>query len=186
MKLGNSCEVQFKDEWNQADKHIDIVIHLRGLYRYTPKPYNRNILWIINHPERQTIEQINQFDLVFCAHASILKDWGTRQKCHVFIYLRQQTRRFSILPQAAWPKILTFCSSETGTIKTGGEKLSRMFLIRAKIRSLRHRSRLARFPRQRILQSRICGMAQTAAVILSCEDRIKRPSRNNEPIWLRE
>jgi GT2 family glycosyltransferase/spore maturation protein CgeB len=90
MKLGNSCEVQFKDEWNQADKHIDIVIHLRGLYRYTPKPYNRNILWIINHPERQTIEQINQFDLVFCASRIYLERLRNTTKVPCF-YLPQAT-----------------------------------------------------------------------------------------------
>lgn len=89
-KLGNSCEVQFKNEWNQADKHIDIVIHLRGLYPYTPKPYNRNILWIINHPERQTIEQINQFDLVFCASRIYLKRLRNTTKVPCF-YLPQAT-----------------------------------------------------------------------------------------------
>jgi len=90
MKSGNSCEVQFKDEWNQADKHIDIVIHLRGLYPYTPKPYNRNILWIINHPERQTIEQINQFDLVFCSSRIYLERLRNATKVPCF-YLPQAT-----------------------------------------------------------------------------------------------
>lgn len=66
-KSGHNCEIHFHNEWDQADRNIDIVIHLKGLFRYVPKPYNFNILWIISHPELHTIEEINQFDVVFCA-----------------------------------------------------------------------------------------------------------------------
>jgi GT2 family glycosyltransferase/ubiquinone/menaquinone biosynthesis C-methylase UbiE len=65
--FGHTCEVHFRNEWDQLDHHIDIVIHIKGLFRYTPKPYNFNILWIINHPELHTFEEISQFDVVFCA-----------------------------------------------------------------------------------------------------------------------
>lgn len=89
-KLGNSCEVHFKDEWNQADKHIDVVIHLRGVYPYTPKPNHLNIVWIINHPERQTIEEINQFDIVFCASRIYLERLKNEINAPCF-YLPQAT-----------------------------------------------------------------------------------------------
>ncbi len=67
MKLGHNCEVHFRDEWDQPDNHIDVVIHIKGRFRYIPKPHNFNILWIISHPELHTVEEINQFDVVFCA-----------------------------------------------------------------------------------------------------------------------
>ena len=103
-KLGNSCEVHFKDEWNQADKHIDVVIHLRGVYPYTPKPNHLNIVWIINHPERQTIEEINQFDIVFCASRVYLERLKNEIKPPCFY-----------LPQATDEEVFT--PSQSGTTK---------------------------------------------------------------------
>jgi len=90
IRLGHICEVHTQDEWNQADNHIDIVIHIKGLFRYVPKPYNFNTLWIINHPELHTFEEINQFDVVFCASKLYLENLknGVRIPC---FYLPQAT-----------------------------------------------------------------------------------------------
>lgn len=90
MKLGHNCEVHPQNEWEQADNHIDIVIHIKGLFRYAPKPYNFNILWIINHPELHTIEEINQFDVVFCASKPYFETLKSNVKIPCF-YLPQAT-----------------------------------------------------------------------------------------------
>jgi len=90
MKLGHNCEVHFWDEWDQPDNHIDIVIHIKGLFRYAPKPYNFNILWIINHPELHTLEEISQFDVVFCASKLYFESLKNNVKIPCF-YLPQVT-----------------------------------------------------------------------------------------------
>ncbi len=89
-KLGHKCEVHFRDEWNQPDTNVDIVIHIKGKFQYTPKPHNFNILWIISHPELHTIGEINRFDAVFCA--SKLYFENPRSIVEVpFFYLPQAT-----------------------------------------------------------------------------------------------
>ena len=64
--LGCGCRVDCRDEW-YTTAEVDIVIHLKGLYNYTPTKSSQNILWIISHPELVTIEELKGFDLVFCA-----------------------------------------------------------------------------------------------------------------------
>lgn len=72
-KTGNTCAVHFKDEWDRPDHSVDITIHIKGKFTYTPKPHCFNILWIISHPELHTPEEINRYDLVFCASLKYLK-----------------------------------------------------------------------------------------------------------------
>ncbi|MFB0524839.1 MAG: glycosyltransferase, partial [Phycisphaerae bacterium] len=90
IKSGHNCEVHFWDEWGQPDNHIDIVIHIKGLFRYEPKPYNFNILWVINHPELHTLEEISQFDVVFCASKLYFESLKNNVKIPCF-YLPQVT-----------------------------------------------------------------------------------------------
>jgi spore maturation protein CgeB len=90
VNFGHKCEVHFRNVWDQLDSHIDIVIHITGLFRYTPKPNNFNILWIINHPELHTFEEINQFDVVFCASKLYLENLKNNIKIPCF-YLPQTT-----------------------------------------------------------------------------------------------
>lgn len=66
-KAGHTCNVHFQNEWDQPDREIDVAIHIKGKFTYTPKPHCVNILWIISHPELHTIEEINRYDAVFCA-----------------------------------------------------------------------------------------------------------------------
>jgi len=90
VNFGHKCEVHFRNEWDQLDNHIDIVIHIAGLYRYTPRPYNLNILWIINHPELHTFKEISQFDAVFCASKIHFENLKNNIKIPCF-YLPQAT-----------------------------------------------------------------------------------------------
>lgn len=66
-KQGHNCVIHYLDEWNQDDKNIHVVIHIKGLSRYALKKHNINVLWIINHPELHSPEEINSYDLVFSA-----------------------------------------------------------------------------------------------------------------------
>lgn len=64
---GHRCVIHYLNEWNQEDRHIHVVIHLKGLSSYALKPHHLNVLWIINHPELHTADEINQYDLVLVA-----------------------------------------------------------------------------------------------------------------------
>ncbi|MBK7229894.1 MAG: hypothetical protein IPH97_13740 [Ignavibacteriales bacterium] len=55
------------NEWDQSDDNINVVIHIKGLTNYKLKNHNINIIWVINHPELHAIEELSQYDLVFCA-----------------------------------------------------------------------------------------------------------------------
>lgn len=52
----------------------DIVIVLRGLDRTRPVPGKRNILWVISHPDKVSVEEVREFDRVFAASAR----WATQ------------------------------------------------------------------------------------------------------------
>ena len=60
------CVVLCRDEWEHTNKY-DIVIFLRGYVRYYPKKENVNILWVISSPLAVTIDELNEYDLIFCA-----------------------------------------------------------------------------------------------------------------------
>jgi spore maturation protein CgeB len=64
------CEVtlQVLPEWEgDGDARCDVVLVLRGLSRYKPKPQHFNIMWNISHPDDVTIEEYNQYQHVFIA-----------------------------------------------------------------------------------------------------------------------
>ncbi|AUB55811.1 hypothetical protein BK007_07230 [Methanobacterium subterraneum] len=64
------CEVllQVLPEWEgDGDARCDIVLVLRGLSRYHPKPQHFNIMWNISHPDEVTIDEYNQYQHVFIA-----------------------------------------------------------------------------------------------------------------------
>ncbi|MEG6504016.1 glycosyltransferase family protein [Nitratidesulfovibrio sp. 1201_IL3209] len=90
----NDVEVLFKDEWHARSGH-DVAIHIRGVYRYYPRPGSRNVLWIISHPELVTRDELDSYDLVLCASATFLRQIGqtTSTPCHY-------------LPQAASPLVV--------------------------------------------------------------------------------
>lgn len=81
-RMGHCADVQFKEEWYQGSH--DITIHIRGVYRHYPQPGIKNILWIIGHPELITKDELNSYDLVFCASAQFLRQIAptTATPCH--------------------------------------------------------------------------------------------------------
>ena len=74
--LGLPTELHILPEWDlPASQDADIVIHLRGLTRYTPKPAHINVLWIISHPDDVTARECERYDLILVAsqrHAELL------------------------------------------------------------------------------------------------------------------
>lgn len=67
VRLGHACRIDYLNEWGRDDLDIDVVIHLKGLSEYHPKPYNVNILWMLNHPTLHTREELERYDAVLVA-----------------------------------------------------------------------------------------------------------------------
>lgn len=69
--LGHEVRLDFLADW---DKHpantTDVVLVLRGLTAYTPKPTEFSILWNISHPDQVSYEEYLRFDIVCVASAS--------------------------------------------------------------------------------------------------------------------
>lgn len=84
-------EVHLLPEWDlPSHQTCDVVIHLRGLSRYRPKPSAVNILWVISHPEDVTEEEASAFDLVCVASPSLAETLRDRLDVPV-VYLPQAT-----------------------------------------------------------------------------------------------
>lgn len=67
-KEGCDVLLQILPEWdNDEDINCDVVIVLRGLSRYNPKPYHYNIIWNVSHPDMVNMGEYNQYDYVLIA-----------------------------------------------------------------------------------------------------------------------
>lgn len=62
----------YENFYNDANE-VDIVIVLRGLKRYTVNPNHINIMWNISHPDDITIEEYEDYDIVFIASLGFAK-----------------------------------------------------------------------------------------------------------------
>ncbi len=67
-RRGHRTLVQTLDEWeDEAGLSLDVVVHLKGLNRFHPKPGQFNVLWSISHPAELTGEECDGYDLVAVA-----------------------------------------------------------------------------------------------------------------------
>ncbi len=95
-RVGMPTEVHILPEWDLPEKQAaDVVIHLRGLTSYSPKPAHVNVLWIISHPDDVTPRECEKYDLVLVAsrkHA----EWLQTHISIPVVFLPQATdgRRF--------------------------------------------------------------------------------------------
>jgi GT2 family glycosyltransferase/spore maturation protein CgeB len=95
-RRGHRCAIQTLDEWEDlAGLGHDVVIHLKGLSAYTPKPGQFNVLWNISHPDRLTDEECEAYDLVCVASPRFAAELTARVRVPVAV-LEQATdpRRF--------------------------------------------------------------------------------------------
>jgi GT2 family glycosyltransferase/spore maturation protein CgeB len=67
-RRGHRALIQTLDEWeDEAGLSYDVVIHLKGLSRFHPKPGQFNVLWSISHPAELTGEECDGYDMVAVA-----------------------------------------------------------------------------------------------------------------------
>lgn len=76
-RVGCVVRVDLREDWDCALSDTDeVVIMLRGIKDLKPKPHQKNILWLISHPEDVSTQEINKYDQVYVAsalHAEILE-----------------------------------------------------------------------------------------------------------------
>jgi spore maturation protein CgeB len=97
-RRGHRCTVQTLDEWEHEDGLLyDIVVHLKGLSIYHPKPGQFNVLWSISHPDGLTGEECDGYDLVCVASPLFAETLRTRTTTPVQV-LEQATDPWTMRP----------------------------------------------------------------------------------------
>ena len=68
VKHGHSVRIDILPDWDTAlGFGDDVVLVLRGLNQYVPKPEQINIMWNISHPDKVSVQEYEQYDHVFIA-----------------------------------------------------------------------------------------------------------------------
>jgi len=100
VHLGHECRIDYLNEWGRDDLDIDVVIHLKGLSEYHPKPYNLNVLWMLNHPSLHTTEELGRYDAVLVASGLYAKQLKNNLSVPVYEFLQStDTRHFLPKPE---------------------------------------------------------------------------------------
>jgi len=70
--FGCKVRVDLLCDWDNVEQHPgdDVVLVLRGLGKYQPRPGPTNLLWLISHPDDVSVEEMQAFDHVFVASDS--------------------------------------------------------------------------------------------------------------------
>ncbi|MGF1472448.1 MAG: glycosyltransferase [Rubrobacteraceae bacterium] len=90
-RRGHPCRIQTLDEWDSLEGlRYDVVVHLKGLSLYTPKPGQLNVLWNISHPAKLTAAECDRYDLVFVASKRWAEDLKSRTATPILV-LEQAT-----------------------------------------------------------------------------------------------
>jgi GT2 family glycosyltransferase len=67
-RQGFIVRVDCREQWDiglsAAD---DVVLCLRGILPYSPKPHQANIMWVISHPDDITTAEVDRYDHVYVA-----------------------------------------------------------------------------------------------------------------------
>lgn len=69
-RLGQDVVVDRTSSWDRPDSAgwDDVTLTLRGLSRFTPQPRAVNLLWVISHPDRVTVDELHAgWDAIYSA-----------------------------------------------------------------------------------------------------------------------
>lgn len=97
---GFTSEIHLLPEWDSPHRQdCDVVVHLRGLTTYAPKPAQFNVLWVISHPDDLAPNECDKYDLVLVASKSFASKLATETSVPV-VFMPQATdiERFSPQP----------------------------------------------------------------------------------------
>jgi O-antigen biosynthesis protein len=98
-RRGHRALVQTLDEWeDEAGLTCDVVVHLKGLSRFHPKPGQFNVLWSISHPAELSGEECDGYDLVAVASPLFAEQLRERTRTSVVV-LEQATDPWVMRPE---------------------------------------------------------------------------------------
>ncbi|MFW2831288.1 glycosyltransferase family protein [Sphingomonas sp. ID0503] len=70
---GHQARIDHSAEWYSRSERVDVVIALCGRGRYVPRPHERNVAWVISHPDDATAEALGGYDHVFAASPRLVQ-----------------------------------------------------------------------------------------------------------------
>jgi O-antigen biosynthesis protein len=98
-RRGHRTLVQTLDEWeHEAGLSYDVVVHLKGLSSFHPKPGQFNVLWSISHPDELSGAECDGYDLVAVASPLFAAELRERTTTPVVV-LEQATDPWVMRPQ---------------------------------------------------------------------------------------
>jgi glycosyltransferase involved in cell wall biosynthesis len=77
-RKGIRARIDFLESWGTAARDGDINLVLRGLSRFHPQPGTINLMWMISHPDKVSIEELDGFDHVFVASTTWAEELSKR------------------------------------------------------------------------------------------------------------
>lgn len=64
LRRGQDVLIQYRPEWQEGADEADVVLVLRGKYRYLPRNLDAlHVAWNLSHPEDVTAQEIRDFDV---------------------------------------------------------------------------------------------------------------------------
>jgi len=122
-RAGHECRIHYLDEWGRGDLDVDVVIHLAGLSKYRPKPWNVNIMWLLNHPEMHDHDDMNRYDAVLPASTAYAGKLAGELDVLVKPLL-QATNPERFRPQGAKPQFdMVFVGNQVSQAGHGGRRI---------------------------------------------------------------
>jgi GT2 family glycosyltransferase/spore maturation protein CgeB len=118
-RRGNRCRIQTLDRWELLDGVCDdVVVHLKGLSRYHPKPGQFNVLWCISHPDEISGEECDGYDLVCVASAPFAAELANRTRTPVIV-MEQATDPDVFFPDfdPDWARELVYVANSRNVLR---------------------------------------------------------------------
>lgn len=77
---GCRCRIDGALDWYASPQADDVVLALRGRWRYRPSPRHLNLMWLISHPDEVTGAELAGWDHVFSASDSLPEALAARAR----------------------------------------------------------------------------------------------------------
>jgi GT2 family glycosyltransferase/spore maturation protein CgeB len=126
-RRGHGALVQTLDEWeDEAGLSFDVVVHLKGLSRFHPRPGQFNVLWSISHPAELSGEECDGYDLV--AVASPLFAARLRERTRTSVVVLEQATDPWVMhpePRSELAHELVYVANSRGVLRAVAAELQR-------------------------------------------------------------
>jgi FkbM family methyltransferase len=104
LRRGLRARIDFAADPDRHAGPDDITLVLRGRQSFRPKPGALNLMWLISHPDRPTVEEMRGFDRIFVASA-VWAERLARERGLAAQPLLQCTDSARFYPEAADPAL---------------------------------------------------------------------------------